>query len=103
MIALSPLLFAAYHAALGIGWGDPVWSVLIGGMALVAALILTTYLPLRGDRSSPGSSCAVMAGLLVPGAAILLHEGTGPLSGVFALAILGLGLWQRISGTSACG
>jgi hypothetical protein len=103
MVALSPLLFLVYNAALGVGFGDPVWSVLIGAMAVVAALILATYLPRRGAQRVHGSSCAVMAGLLVPGAAVLLHQGTGPLSGALALAILSLGLWQRISGTSTCG
>lgn len=103
MVALSPLLFLTYNAALGGGWGEPTWSVLTGAMAVTAALILTTYLPLRGAQRAQGSSCAVMAGLLVPGAAILLHQATGPFSGAPALAILGLGLWQRVSGTSTCG
>ena len=59
-------------------------------MAVIAALILTTYLPLRGAQRAQGTSCAVMSGLLVPGAAILLHQGTGPLSGALTLAILSL-------------
>jgi hypothetical protein len=103
MIVLSPLLFLAYNAALGRGFHDPLWGWLTGAMSLVAALTLTTYLPLRGTRLEPGSSCAVMAGLLVPGAAILLNQATGTFSGALALGILGLGLWQRLSGTSACG
>lgn len=103
MVALSPLLFLTYNAALGGGLGEPTGSVLTGAMAVTAALILTTYLPLRGAQRAKGSSCAVMAGLLVPGAAMLLHQATGPFSGALALAILGLGLWQRVSGTSTCG
>lgn len=103
MVALSPLLFLAYNAALGVGFGDPIWSVLTGAMAVIAALILTTYLPLRGAQRAQATSCAVMSGLLVPGAAILLHQGTGPLSGALTLAILSLALWQRVSGTSTCG
>lgn len=103
LVVTSPLLFLAYNAALGSGFGDPVWNLLTGAMSLVAALILTTYLPLRGAGRAVGSSCAVMAGLLVPGAGILLHQATGPLGGALALAILGLGLVQRVSGTSACG
>ncbi len=103
MVVLSPLLFLAYNAALGSGFVDPVWNLLTGAMSLVAALILTTYLPLRGAGRAVGSSCAVMAGLLVPGAGILLHQATGPLGGVLALGILSLGLVQRVSGTSACG
>lgn len=44
-----------------------------------------------------------MPGLMVPGVGVLLAQGSGLLSGVFALAILGLGLVQRLSGASACG
>ena len=103
MVVTSPLLFLAYNAALGSGFVDPVWSLLTGAMSLVGALILTTYLPLRGAGRAVGSSCAVMAGLLVPGAGILLHQATGPMGGALALGILSLGLVQRVSGTSACG
>lgn len=103
MIVLSPVLFLAYKAALGTGFDDPFWNLVVGGVSLVAALILTTYLPLRGAQRAPGSSCALLAGLLVPAAAILLSQTTGPLSGALALAVVSLGLWQRVSGTSACG
>ncbi len=103
MVVLSPLLFLAYNAALGSGFVDPVWNLLTGAMSLVAALILATYLPMRGAGRAVGSSCAVMAGLLVPGAGILLHQATGTMGGALALGILSLGLVQRVSGTSACG
>ena len=103
MVVLSPLVFGGYTAALGAGLHDPLWTVLLGAMSLVAALILTTYLPLRGAVPAAGSSCAVMAGLLVPGAGILLSQGSGIFGGVIALGILSLGLAQRVSGTSACG
>ena len=102
MVVLSPLALAGYTAALGIGFSDPAWAVLLGAMSVVAALILTTYLPLRGAGPAAGSSCTVMAALLVPGAGILLSQGSGIFSGVIALAILGIGLMQRVSGTSAC-
>jgi hypothetical protein len=103
MIVLSPLVFGGYAAALGTGLGDPVWTLLLIAMSLVAAMILTTYLPLRGAARTTGSSCTVMAGLLVPGAGILLSQGTGVFSGAVALGILSLGLLQRVSGSSACG
>jgi hypothetical protein len=103
MLEMSPLLFLAYDAALGSDFVDPVWNLLTGAMSLVAALILTTYLPLRGAGRAAGSSCAVMAALLVPGAGILLHQATGPFGGAIALAILSLYLVQRLSGTSSCG
>jgi hypothetical protein len=102
MVVLSPVLFLVYRAALGAGFDDPFGNLMAGGMSLVAALILTTYLPLRGTRVAPGSSCAAMAGLLVPGAAILLNQAS-PFSGAVALGVLSLGLWQRLSGRSACG
>jgi hypothetical protein len=103
MIVLGPLVFGGYTAALGTGFDDPLWTLLLGAMSLVAALILTTYLPLRGAGPAAGSSCAVMAGLLVPGAGILLSQASGIFSGAIALGILSLGLLQRVSGTSACG
>ena len=103
MLLLSPMVFVGYTAALGPGSMDPLWTLLLGAMSLVAALILTTYLPLRGAGPAVGSSCTVMAGLLVPGAGILLSQASGIASGAIALGILGLGLVQRVSGTSACG
>ena len=79
------------------------WIVLLGAMSLVAGLIVTSYLPLPGSRQAAASSCGLMPGLMVPGVGVLLAQGSGLLSGVFALAILGLGLVQRLSGASACG
>lgn len=102
MVVLSPLLFVVYQAALGSALDDAFWNLMTGGMSLVAALILTTFLPVSGTRIVPGS-CALMAGLFVPGAAILLNQATGPFSGALALGLLSLGLWQRLSGTAACG
>ena len=103
LLVVSPFMFAAYWAAIGAGVTDPAVTILVGAMSVVAATILTTYIPLRGAERSPGSSCAAMPALLVPGAGILLHQATGPLGAALALSILGLGLWQRLSGTSACG
>ena len=103
MIVLGPLLFIGYTAALGAGFDDPAWTLLIAGMSLIGARTLTTYLPLRAARPAPGSSCAVMAALLVPGAAILLSQASGIFGGALALGILSLGLGQRVSGTAACG
>jgi hypothetical protein len=102
MIVLSPLVFVSYNAALVVGVDDPGLRVLIGAMSLVAALILITYLPLRGAERAAASTCGAMPGLLVVGAGFLIHQATGPLGGALALAILGLALWQRLSGTSAC-
>ena len=103
MIVLSPLVFVSYKAALAVGIVDPGLTVLIGLMSLVAAMILTTYLPLRGAQRAAASTCGAMPALLVLGAGFLLHQATGTLGGALALAVLSLGLWQRLSGTSACG
>ncbi|MGV8909028.1 MAG: hypothetical protein ACOH1Y_08595 [Propionicimonas sp.] len=103
MIVLSPLLFLAYAAALGTGYDDPFWTLLLGGMSLVAALIVTTYLPLRGAQAVPGSSCTMLAGVLVPVAGVLLNQATGIITGGLALVILSFALFQRVSGASACG
>jgi hypothetical protein len=103
MAVLTPVIFTGYAAALGTGLGDPAWDVLLGAMSLVAAMILTTYLPLRGQGRATAASCSLMAGLLVPGAGVLLSQGAGIAGGAMALAILLLGLLQRVSGTSACG
>jgi hypothetical protein len=103
MTVLAPLVFLGYNAALGSALTDPLWIVLTATMSLTGALILTTYLPLRGARPAPGAPCSAMAGLLVPGVAILLTQATGLLSGGLALGLLGLGLWQRVSGIPTCG
>lgn len=101
-VLLSPLLFFGYSATAGAVLANPQADVLIGGIAVIAGLILTTYLPLRGAPKSAASSCALMPALLVPGAGFLLHQVPGPLGGGLGLAILSLALWQRLSGASAC-
>ena len=102
LVALSPLLFLEYRAASGPALENLLGDVLIGAMAVIAALILTSYLPLRGAAKGAMASCALMPALLVPGAGILLHQANGLLSGGLGLAILSLALWQRLSGASAC-
>ena len=102
MAVAGPLLFLTYRAAYS-GPTDRAVNLLLAAMAVVAALILATYLPLRGAKHAPGAACSALAGLLVPGAAVLLHQATDPFGGALALGVLGLGLWQRLSGASTCG
>jgi len=102
LVVLSPLVFLGYSAASGTALANPLGDVLVGAMAVIAALILTTYLPLRGATKGAMASCALMPALLVPGAGILLHQANGLLSGGLGLVILSLALWQRLSGASAC-
>lgn len=103
MVVLSPLLFVLYRATFVGGLEGVFVDAISGGLALVAALVLTTYLPLRGVQRAPGASCAMMPAMLVPAAAVLVHQTAGPIGGALALTILSLALWQRLSGASACG
>ncbi len=103
LVVLGPVVFLAYKGALSPGVDGLAMSLLIALMAVVAATTLTTYLPMRGAERASASSCAAMPGLLVVGAGFLLHQATTPLGAALAIVILGVGLWQRLSGTSACG
>lgn len=103
MVVLSPLLFLLYRATFVGGLEDVFVTLISAGLALVAALVLTTYLPLRGVQRAPGSSCAMMPAMLVPAAAILVHQTAGPIGGALAVTVLSLALWQRLSGASTCG
>lgn len=103
MVVLSPLLFILYRTTFVNGLADVFVAAVSGGLALVAALVLTTYLPLRGAQRAPGSSCTMLPAMLVPAAAVLVHQTAGPIGGALAVTVLSLALWQRLSGASACG
>ncbi len=102
MLLLTPTAFFGYRAALGAGWDTPTGVLVVLAMALVGALILTTYLPLRGAVGTGLSSCALMPALLVPMAAFLVNGPVATGSGFLALGLLGVGLVQRVSGANAC-
>lgn len=99
LIVLVPGLFAAFWAAGGAG-GFPA-VLLVAGLAVAAALILVTYVPTPGVRVLD-SSCALVTALLVPLAGFLVHQSGSLLGTASALALLVLGLWQRVAGSSAC-
>lgn len=102
MLLLAPAAFLGYRSLPGAD-ASLTGSLVVGAMSLLAALILTTYLPLRGAGSEGGSSCALAPLLLVPMAGFLLN-GPASTGGAFmALGILAVGLVQRLSGASACG
>lgn len=103
MIVLSPLLFLAYQAALGSGLDEVLWLLIVAAMAVLAAAILTSFVPPLGEQQALGSPCTVMTALAVPATGIILHQANGPLSGAIAVAILALSLWQRVGRTSTCG
>lgn len=102
LLLLSPLLFLGYLASAGDSLANLQGYLLIGAMAVVGALVLSTYLPLRGATRGAASSCALMPALLVPGAGMMLDQPSWAASAGFGLAILGFALWQRLSGASAC-
>ena len=59
LVLVAPLLFVSYHAA-----ADPSAGVLgvvvHGALALMASVLVTTYLPLRRGETPQVSSCAVV-------------------------------------------
>jgi hypothetical protein len=99
VIVLVPVLFAAFWAANG-GGGFPA-VLLVGAMAVAGALILVTYVP-GPEVKVLDSSCALVTALLVPVAGFLLHQSGSLLGAASALALLILGLWQRVAGSSVC-
>ncbi|MFV0463980.1 MAG: hypothetical protein ACK5MP_12420 [Nostocoides sp.] len=85
------------------------WVILAVGLAVAGALIVASYLPAAAvvsgghRRSRDVSPCAVapLAGVVL--AAMMLSVGpTVPWRGVFAAAILGVAVVQRLAGTSTC-
>lgn len=103
MLLLTPTLFFGYRAALGAGWDGVSGLLVVLAMSAVAALILTTYIPLRGAVGPGVSSCALMPALLVPMAAFLVNSPAATGSAFMALGVLGVGLVQRVTGARSCG
>lgn len=101
MALMTPVLLYAYLASLAMDL-TPLWALVIGVLAVMGALVVTTYLPLRGAAAGVGSSCSLMAGLVVPMVAVLLSGATSYGSAALTLALLGVALAQRLSGASAC-
>ena len=101
MAVVTPALGYVYLTSLVMSM-TPAWAVIIGARAVMGALVVTTYLPMRGATAGVGSSCSLMAGLVVPMVAVLLSGATSLASGAMALALLTVALAQRLSGASAC-
>ena len=98
LVLLAPVVFAGYWLSVG---GGPVTALLVGVLALIGALVLVTYIPMTG-RTVLGSSCALVPAVLVPMIGVLLGQPNQLLGGITALALLSLGLWQRVAGSSMC-
>lgn len=80
------------------------WWVMLGVIAVPAALTVATYVPLPGAGMRGGTSpCAAAALVFVVLAALALGSArASALSGIPALALAGLGLGQRLLGAAAC-
>ena len=74
MVTLSPLLFVAYNAALGLGFDDSLWSWLTAVMSLVAALILTEPHGVRGLLAFVGKEFDAVASAAGRGVMTSLRE-----------------------------
>ena len=102
LVVAIPLLFVVYRAAAGSSAGA-VGMVAHAAAAFLGSVIVASYLPFRrGERSEP-SACGVVPALMVVLAAIALNSSVFPGGEAAALAVLGFGLWQRLSGFSTCG
>ncbi|MGB7963223.1 MAG: hypothetical protein WCF12_09755 [Propionicimonas sp.] len=102
LLAAMPLLFVVYRAAAGPSAGA-VGMVAHAVAALLASVIVASYLPFRRGERLETSACGVMPALMVVLAAIALNSSVFPGGEAAALAVLGFGLWQRLSGFSTCG
>jgi hypothetical protein len=104
-VALVVPLGMAYGS---VGAATPVWwsTSVTGASAVLAALVLASYVPLPGAgiRLDVGCSpCAVMAAATVLGSLVL--RATAPLDGGLALVslmVLAFGLVQRGSAATGC-
>lgn len=80
------------------------WLVL-GTLGVLTALIWASFVPRRdGAEAVAATPCGAMAAVY-PVLALMTLGGQPltPLVGAFTLLLLGWGLTQRVSGTSACG
>ena len=102
LVAAIPLLFVVYRPAAGssAGW---IGIVAHAMAALLGSVIVVSYLPLRRGESDGTTACAAAPALMVVLAGIALGTSVFPGGEAAALAVLGFGLWQRLSGFSTCG
>ena len=124
-VAMAMLVAASYVAfrAATAGRDSAGWVVVTALLAILAALVLATYVPRKRARTpSSGSAsgatsagaasglpatagaatpCATMAGGFVVLSTIVLNATPGPLGVAGAAALLAFGLYQRTTGT--CG
>ena len=84
--------------------GDAMAIVLALGTGLLAAGVIASYAPTGSRRPTLGCTpCAVVAGISVPLAALLLASGrTDPSLLVIAFGAVGFGLAQRLRTPASC-
>lgn len=99
-VLMAPLLFLAYGGAaqrLGVGW-----QLVVAIAALMGAVLLATYLPLRGLPREAASPCLAMPAAMVLAAGVMLTAPATAFTATVALLALGFGLFQRVFVPSSC-
>jgi hypothetical protein len=106
-LVLWPVLYVVFASAAGpAAAGSLLWSVLLAVTAALAALTLSTYVPVpgTGGRVEVGCEpCARIAGASVLGSAVLLTMANpNPTAAVAPLLLAAAGLVQRVRGSRSC-
>lgn len=102
-VLAAPLLFTSYRDAIdGPVPGGIGWTLTLGLVAVVAALVVATYVPQRGGPAAT-SPCASLAVVYVLLAGMVLDAPPDPLYVGLALAMVSFALVQRLRGAAACG
>ncbi len=104
--ALTPITAWFFHSAAGRpAWNDLGWTVAVVGLAVLGALVWSTYIPatLRptGSGASGSSPCAKVAGFHVLAAGMLLSLNPTLPMVLLALAVQAMALHQRTTGACA--
>ncbi len=113
-VALTPLWYAGYRAAVGAPADDNLgWTLGLLGLALLAAATVATYLPAaRPDEASCSirparggvAPCAATPIFSTVLAAVVLGGAVATsMAGVFALVLILMGLAQRLLLPAGCG
>lgn len=98
----TPLLFTSYRDAIdGPAPTGLAWTLLLGLVAVLGALVVATYLPERTGTAA-GSPCASLAVVYVLLAGMVLDAPADPLYGGLALAMVAFALLQRLRRAAAC-
>lgn len=95
-VVLTPVLWSVYRGSIDGPVSGPAWLLLLTAISVTGALVISTYLPSGRGRAQLGTPCAALGGVYVLFAAMALDAPASLANGVFALAAVGFGLWQRL-------